>query len=381
MSKDYYAILGVEKNVSEDDLKKAYRKKAMEFHPDRNQDNKDAEEKFKEINEAYDVLKDPDKRAAYDRFGTAGAQFRGGGGGPGDFGAGFGSAFSDIFEDMFGDIMSGGGRRSQGPQRGSDVQYAVEISLEDAFKGKETKMKIPTIEACDTCNGSGVSDGGKAENCSTCSGSGRVRATQGFFTIERTCPTCNGAGTIIKNPCKKCGGSARMRGEKTLSVSIPAGIEEGRRIRIAGEGEAGIKGGPKGDLYVLVTVKPHTFFRRDGANLHCRIPVPMTTAALGGTIDAPTIEGSKITIKIPAGTQTGQQMRLKGKGMSILRSTERGDMYIEIFVETPVNLDKKQMDILKQLDDSLEKSGKKHTPQSEGFFDKMKDLWKDLKEN
>jgi molecular chaperone DnaJ len=378
MSKDYYAILGVEKNASEDELKKAYRKKAMEFHPDRNQDNKDAEEKFKEINEAYDVLKDADKRAAYDRFGTAGAQFRGGG--PGDFGGGFGSAFSDIFEDMFGDVMSGGGRRSSGPQRGSDVQYAVEISLEDAFNGKETKMKIPTIDACDLCNGSGVSDGGKAETCSTCNGSGRVRATQGFFTIERTCPTCNGAGTIIKNPCKKCSGAGRMRGEKTLSVSIPAGIEEGRRIRIAGEGEAGVKGGARGDLYVLVTVKPHTFFRRDGANLHCRIPVPMTTAALGGTLDAPTIEGSKTTIKIPAGTQTGQQMRLKGKGMSILRSTERGDMYIEIFVETPVNLDKKQMDILKQLDDSLEKSGKKHTPQSEGFFDKMKDLWKDLKE-
>ena len=379
MSKDYYAVLGVEKNASDDELKKAYRKKAMEYHPDRNQDNKDAEEKFKEINEAYDVLKDADKRAAYDRFGTAGAQFRGGG--AGDFAGGFGSAFSDIFEDMFGDVMGGGGRRSQGPQRGSDVQYAVEISLEDAFKGKETKMKIPTIDACDACNGSGVSDGGKAENCSTCSGSGRVRATQGFFTIERTCPTCNGAGTIIKNPCKKCSGQGRVRGEKTLSVTIPAGIEEGRRIRIAGEGEAGVKGGARGDLYVLVTVKPHTFFRRDGANLHCRIPVPMTTAALGGTLDAPTIEGSKTTIKIPAGTQTGQQMRLKGKGMSILRSTERGDMYIEIFVETPVNLDKKQMDILKQLDDSLEKSGKKHTPQSEGFFDKMKDLWKDLKEN
>ena len=380
MSKDYYASLGVSKTASEDELKKAYRKMAMQYHPDRNQDNKDAEEKFKEINEAYDILKDPQKRAAYDRFGSDAPQFRGGGGGP-DFGAGgFSSAFSDIFEDMFGDVMSGGRRAQAGPQRGSDVQYSIEISLEDAFKGKESKMKIPTIDPCDACNGSGVEDGGKAENCPTCSGSGRVRATQGFFTIERTCPTCNGAGTIIKNPCKKCGGAGRMRGEKTISVSIPAGIEEGRRIRLTGEGEAGAKGGPRGDLYVLITVKPHTFFRRDGANLYCRIPVPMTTAALGGTIDAPTIEGVKTSIKVPAGTQTGQQMRLKGKGMSILRSSERGDMYIEIFVETPMNLDKKQMDILKQLDDSLEKSGKKHTPQSEGFFDKMKDLWKDLKD-
>ena len=383
MADDYYKTLGVSKTASEDELKKAYRKLAMEHHPDRNKDNKEAEEKFKEISEAYDTLKDPEKRAAYDRFGKGGNPFGGGGGfgggGRGDF-SGFGSAFSDIFEDMFGGAGGGGGRASNGPQRGSDVQFTLEISLDDAYKGKDTKMKIPTVESCDSCKGSGSEGGGASEQCPTCSGSGRVRATQGFFTIERTCPTCNGQGTVVKNPCKKCSGQGRVRGEKTLTVNIPAGIEDGRRIRLSGEGEAGARGGPKGDLYVLINVKPHTFFRRDGANLYCRVPLPMTTAALGGTIDVPIIEGAKTSIKIPPGTQTGQQLRLKGKGMSIMRSTSRGDMYIEIFVEIPVNLDKKQVDLMKQLDDSLEKAGKKHSPESEGFFTKMKDLWNDLKE-
>ncbi len=385
MADDFYKILGVEKNASDDEIKKAYRKLAMEHHPDRNKDDKKAEEKFKEVSEAYETLKDPDKRAAYDRFGKGGNPFGGGGGfNASDFGGGggFGSAFSDIFEDMFGQMGGGrgGGGRSNGPLRGSDVQFTLEISLDDAFKGKDAKMKIPTVETCDQCKGSGAEGGGEAEQCPTCSGSGRVRATQGFFTIERTCPTCNGQGTVIKNPCKKCAGAGRMRGEKTLSVNIPAGIEDNRRIRLAGEGEAGVRGGPKGDLYVLISVKPHAFFRRDGANLYCRVPLPMTTAALGGSVDVPTIEGQRTSIKIPAGTQTGQQLRLKGKGMSIMRSTSRGDMYIEIFVEIPVNLDKKQVDLMKQLDDSLEKAGKKHNPESAGFFNKMKDLWNDLKE-
>ena len=379
--KDFYKVLGVEKTATEDELKKAYRKLAMEHHPDRNKGDTTAEAKFKEISEAYDTLKDPDKRAAYDRFGSAGAQFRGGGaGGPGDF-SGFGSAFSDIFEDMFGDAMGRGGRGSTtGPSRGSDVQFTLEISLEEAFKGKETKLKIPTVDACDVCKGTGSEGSGGAEKCPTCDGNGRVRATQGFFTIERTCPTCSGNGTIIKSPCKKCSGAGRIRGEKTLSVSIPAGVEEGRRIRVPNEGEAGIRGGAKGDLFVLVSVKPHPLFKRDGANLFCRVPVPMTTAALGGSVDVPTIEGSRTKIKVPPGTQTGQQLRLKSKGMSVLRSDSRGDMYIEIFVETPVNLDKKQSDLMKQLDDSIEKSGNKNSPESETFFKKMKEFWDDLKD-
>lgn len=379
--KDYYKILGVDKSASEDELKKAYRKLAMENHPDRNKDKPDAEEKFKEINAAYDTLKDPQKRAAYDRFGAAGVNGMGGGGGGGFSGAGFGSAFSDIFEDMFGEMMGGAGsRRSTGPLRGSDMQFSLDVTLEDAFKGKDAKLKIPTVNTCTDCKGTGSADGGKPEKCPDCGGAGRVRAQQGFFTIERACPTCSGNGTIIKSPCPKCSGAGRVRGDKTVQISIPAGISEGQRIRLGGEGEAGIRGGAAGDLFVLINIKPHKFFRREGANLHCRVPVPMTTAALGGNLDVPTIEGQKSSVKIPAGTQTGQQLRLKGKGMNIMRSENRGDMFVEIFVETPVNLDKKQTDLMKQLDDSLEKAGRKNTPQSEGFFTKVKDLWTDLKE-
>lgn len=374
--KDFYKVLGVEKNASDEDIKKAYRKLAMQHHPDRNKGESKAEEKFKEISEAYDVLKDPDKRAAYDRFGATGPMGGGGFGGAG--GAGFGAAFSDIFEDMFGDVM--GGKRSTGPMRGSDVQFSLDITLEEAFKGKESKIKIPTVQPCDSCAGTGSADGGRPEKCASCDGSGRVRATQGFFTIERTCPSCNGAGTIIKSPCKKCAGAGRMRGEKTVSVSIPSGISEGQRVRLTGEGEAGVRGGSPGDLYILIGIKPHAFFRRDGANLYCRVPIPMTTAALGGSVDVPTIDGERTKIKVPAGTQTGQQLRVKTKGMTIMRSEARGDMYIEIFVETPVNLDKKQTDLMKQLGETLEKSGQKHTPESEGFFQKMKEFWDDLRE-
>jgi molecular chaperone DnaJ len=378
--KDFYKVLGVERNVSADDLKKAYRKLAMKYHPDQNKDDPAAEAKFKEINEAYDVLKDPQKRAAYDRFGTT--AFTGGtGGGAGGFNAsdfaGFGSAFSDIFEDMFGG--AGGGRGQGGPGRGADMQYTLEISLEDAFKGKEATIKVPTTETCDKCNGSGAEPGTGTETCETCNGQGRMRMQQGFFTIERTCPTCGGAGTIIRNPCKKCSGHGRVRKEKTLKVKIPPGIDNGRRIRLAGEGEAGMRGGTAGDLYVLIAVKAHKFFRRDGANLHCRVPIPMTKAALGGEIEIPTIDGGRTKVKIPNGTQSGQQLRVRSKGMPVLRSEATGDLYIEIHVETPVNLSGKQKELLKQLDATMGgKAGVDNSPESSGFVKKVKELWNDL---
>ena len=379
MSKDLYEILGVEKGASADEIKKSYRKLAMKYHPDQNKDNEEAEAKFKEVNAAYDILKDDQKRAAYDQFGDA--AFEGGGGGQGPFGAGgFGGNFSDIFEDMFGDFMGqqGGGRRT-GPMRGNDLQYATEISLEDAYAGTEKTIKIPVQDTCDNCKGTGAEDGTSAEECPTCHGSGRIRAQQGFFTIERACSTCGGVGTVIKNPCKKCGGSGLIRREKTLKINVPQGIDSGRRIRLTGEGEAGLRGGPAGDLYVLISVKPHKFFKRDGANLYCRVPIPMTTAALGGEIEVPTIDGKRAKLKIPNGTQTGQQMRMKGKGMPVMQSSAAGDMYIEIFVETPVNLNKKQKEVFTKLDKDLSgKDGKKHSPESSGFFDRMKDLWTDL---
>ena len=384
MARDYYEILGVAKTASADELKKAYRKLAMKYHPDQNKDNKEAEAKFKELNEAYDVLKDEQKRAAYDRFGKSAfdGSMGGGGFGGGGFGggAGFGGAFSDIFEDMFGDMMGGrGGGRASASTRGSDLQYAYDISLEDAFNGKEVTIKIPVNDTCDKCDGSGSEDTKGAETCPTCHGSGRMRAQQGFFTIERTCSTCGGAGSVIKDPCRKCNGAGRVRKEKTLKVSVPAGIDAGRRIRLAGEGEAGLRGGPAGDLYVLINIKPHKLFERDGSNLYCRVPIPMTTAAIGGEIEVASIDGSRNNVKIPAGTQTGQQFRLRGKGMSIMRSDSRGDLFIEIFVETPVNLNSKQKDMMRKLADDLaaEKSG--HSPESEGFMSKMKDLWSDLK--
>lgn len=381
--KDFYEILGVDRSASADEIKKAYRKLAMKHHPDQNKDNPKAEEKFKEINEAYDILKDEQKRAAYDRYGSAAfdGSMGGGAGGPG---GGFGAAgFSDIFEDMFGDFMGGsGGRRRGGSARGSDMQYTMELSLEEAYKGKEATIKVPVNDKCDTCKGSGSSKGTSAQNCSTCDGEGRVRQQQGFFTIERTCPTCNGEGSFIKDPCKKCSGAGRVRKDKTLKVKIPAGVETGRRIRLSGEGEAGVRGGAKGDLYVMISVKPHKLFQRDGANLYCRVPITVTRAALGGDVEVPTIEGKRANVKIPEGTQTGQQFRLRGKGMSMLRSDSRGDMYIEIFVETPVNLNKKQQDILKDLDKSMSggKSAGKNSPESSGFFTKIREFWDDLSE-
>ena len=385
-SKDFYKTLEVEKTASADDIKKAFRKLAMKFHPDQNKDNPEAEEKFKEVNQAYDVLKDEQKRAAYDRFGAAafdgsmGGRPGGPGGNPGDF-AGFGG-FTDIFEDMFGDFMGGKGARNTSPGRGSDIQYTMEISLEDAFKGKEAKIKIPMNDLCDKCGGSGAEGSSTAENCPTCDGQGRIRQQQGFFTIERTCPTCAGMGKTIKNPCKGCSGQGRVKKEKNLKVKIPPGVDHGRRIRLAGEGEAGLRGGSQGDLYVLLSIKPHKFFKRNGADLHCRVPIPVTRAGLGGDVEVPTIEGTPSNVKIPAGTQTGQQFRIKGKGMTTLRSDARGDLYIEIFVETPVNLDRKQQDLLRELDKSIGdgKSSAKHSPESSGFFTKMREFWDDLKE-
>lgn len=387
MSKDFYKTLGVEKSADAEDIKKAYRKLAMKYHPDQNKDNPDAEAKFKEINEAYDILKDEQKRAAYDRYGAAafdGSMGAGMGGGPGGFEgfAGGAGAFSDIFEDMFGEFMGGraGGRGGAG--RGSDMQYTLEISMEDAFKGKEAQIKIPVNDTCDKCDGSGAEPGTSSGQCTTCDGAGRIRQQQGFFTIERTCPTCQGAGNIITDPCKKCHGQGRIKKEKTLKVKIPAGVDTGRRIRLTGEGEAGIQGGPRGDLYVLLAIKPHKLFRRDGANLFCRVPITVTKAALGGEVEVPTIEGKVTKVKVPAGTQTGQQFRLKGKGMSVLGSSDaRGDLYIETFVETPVNLNKKQQAVLKELDKEFteDKTGK-YSPEASGFFTKVREFWDDLKD-
>lgn len=383
---DYYELLGVEKGASADELKKAYRKMAMKYHPDRNQGDKDAEQKFKEINEAYDVLKDDQRRAAYDRFGHAAFE-NGRGGGAGGFGGGgaggfnfdFGGAggFADIFDEMFGEFM--GGRRGGGgaSSRGQDLRYNLEISLEEAFKGTQTTVRVPTSVQCDSCNGSGAAAGTQPVTCPTCQGHGKVRAQQGFFTIERTCPGCHGQGRVIKDPCKSCGGAGRLRKEKTLQVNIPAGVEDGTRIRLAGEGEAGLRGAPPGDLYIFLAIAPHPIFQRDSANIHCRVPIPMTTAALGGSVEVPTIDGTRTKVTVPPGTQSGHQFRIKSKGMSVLRSTQRGDMYIQAVVETPVNLTKRQQELLREFDTA----GKEGShPQSEGFFAKVKELWEDLKD-
>lgn len=384
MSKrDYYEILGVAKGAGAEEIKKAYRKLAVQYHPDKNPGDAKAEAKFKELSEAYEVLKDDQKRSAYDRFGHQ--AFEGGMGGGGKSGYEYASNFSDIFDDLFSSFMGGGmggGASQRGNTeahlRGSDLRYNLEITLEEAFNGKQEKIRINTLGQCDSCNGSGSGDGSKPVNCSACSGSGKMRMQQGFFTLERTCNTCSGTGKTIKNPCKSCHGTGRTKKDKTLAVNIPAGVEEGTRIRVAGEGEGGVRGGPAGDLYIFLSIKTHPFFKREGHNLHCEVPIRMTTAALGGSIEVPALDGKKAKVTIPPGTQTGDKFRLKGKGMSIMRSQNRGDMYIHAAVETPVNLSKRQKDLLKELDDSM--GPKNSSPQTEGFFSKMKEMWDDLRE-
>ena len=382
MSKrDFYEVLGVSKGSSADEIKKAYRKKAKELHPDRNKDNPEAESQFKEANEAWEILKDAEKKAAYDRFGHA--AFEGGGGprpGQGQgFGSGdFSSAFSDVFDDLFGDFMGGGrgqggaGRRAA---RGSDLRYNLRVSLEDAFAGLQKTIKVPTAVACSSCEGTGAEGGVEPTTCPTCSGMGKVRAQQGFFTVERTCPTCSGMGQIIKNPCKSCGGAGRVEKDRSLNVNIPAGVETGTRIRLAGEGEAGMRGGPSGDLYIFVEVAPHDLFERDGVNLYCRVPVSMAKASLGGAIEVPTIDGGRGRVQIPAGSQSGRQMRLRGKGMPALRGGGIGDMFIELAVETPVNLSARQKELLRE----FEELGEDNNPETKSFFSSVKGFWDNMK--
>jgi molecular chaperone DnaJ len=376
--RDYYEVLGASKGASADELKKAYRKKAKELHPDRNADNPDAEAQFKEINEAYEVLKDADKKAAYDRYGHAafdggmggGPRAGGGRGGQGDFA----SAFSDVFEDLFGDFMGGqrGGGGRQRAMRGSDLRYNMRISLEEAYTGLQKAITVPTAVSCGECNGTGAEGGSEPQTCPTCSGMGKVRAQQGFFTVERTCPTCSGAGQVVKNPCRVCGGSGRAEKEKALSVNIPAGVETGTRIRLSGEGEAGMRGGPSGDLYIFIEVQDHPIFQRDGMDLFCRVPVSMTKAALGGEVEVPTIDGGRSRVKVPEGSQSGRQMRLRAKGMPALRGPGQGDMYIELLVETPVKLTAEQKELLRQFEESCAKS---NNPNATGFFEKVKNFW------
>ena len=375
MSKrDYYEVLGVPRDADEKALKSAFRKLAKQYHPDANPGDEKAEAKFKEIAEAYEVLKNSEHRAAYDRFGHAAFEGGAGPGGPGGFGPEFSSSMSDIFEDLFGEFMGGrrgGGRRGSSASRGSDLRYNMEIGLTEAFSGKSAQIRVPTSVSCETCSGNGSKPGSQPSTCGTCNGAGAVRSSSGFFTVERTCPTCQGRGQTITDPCVDCSGAGRVTKERNLSVNIPAGVEDGTRIRLAGEGEAGVRGGPSGDLYIFLSIKPHEFFQRDGADLFCRVPISMTTAALGGEIEVPTIDGKKARVNIPEGTQTGKQFRLKGKGMPVLRSKQHGDMYIQASVETPVNLSRKQRDLLAE----FAKEDRDNSPQSEGFFAKAKAFW------
>ena len=371
--RDYYDVLGISRGASEQDIKSAFRRLAKDCHPDRNASDKSAEQKFKELNEAYEALKDPQKRAAYDQFGHAAFDGRGGHGH--GFGPDFASSMSDIFDDLFGEFM--GGRRGAGPrrsgrERGADLRYNMEVALTEAFSGKTAQIRVPTSITCNGCSGTGANPGTKPSACPTCGGIGKVRASQGFFTIERTCPGCHGRGEIISDPCSECSGKGRVVKERQLSVNIPAGVEDGTRIRLAGEGEAGLRGGPAGDLYIFLSIKPHEFFQRDGADIFCRVPISMTTAALGGQIDVPTIDNGKTRVKVPEGTETGKQFRLKGKGMPVLRSKVTGDMYIQVEVETPKSLNARQRQLLEEFE---RESNRETSPHSSGFFAKMKEFF------
>lgn len=374
MSKrDFYEVLGVSRDVSEREIKKAYKRLAMKFHPDRNPGDKAAEASFKEVKEAYEILTDSDKKAAYDQFGHAGVDpNRGGGhGGQGDFG--------DIFGDVFGDIF-GGGRRGGGQRqaaRGSDLRYNLELSLEEAVRGLTKELRIPTLAACDLCDGSGAKAGTKATTCGTCHGQGQVQMRQGFFAVQQACPTCHGRGKIIKDPCSKCHGEGRVEKNKTLSVKIPAGVDTGDRIRLTGEGEAGEFGAPPGDLYVQVSVREHNIFTRDANNLYCEVPISFSKAALGGEIEVPTLDG-KVSLKIPTETQTGRMFRLRGKGVKSVRSHAVGDLLCKVVMETPVNLNEKQKELLREFEATLTGESKKHSPKAEGFFDGVKKFFQDL---
>lgn len=374
--RDYYEVLGCARGASDEEIKKAFRKKAMEHHPDRNRHDPASEARFKEVNEAYDVLKDQQKKAAYDRFGHGAFEHAGAGGGGFRGGPDFASAFSDVFDDLFGDFMGGAAagasaRRGQRAARGSDLRYNLRMTLEEAYHGKQATITVPSSATCEVCNGTGAEGGTEPSTCPTCSGMGKVRAQQGFFTVERTCPTCAGRGQIIKNPCKSCAGAGRVRKDRTLNVNIPVGVETGTRIRLAGEGEAGLRGGPPGDLYIFVEVEQHPIFERDNQNLYCRIPVSMTTAALGGEIDAPTLDGGRTRVRVPAGVQAGKQLRLRGKGMPALRGNGAGDLYIELAVETPVNLTARQKELLKE----FEEAGGDNSPETQDFFSRVKKFW------
>ncbi len=366
----YYETLAVERTATETDIKAAFRKQAMQWHPDRNPGDDSAEHRFKEVNEAYEVLKDPDKRAAYDRFGHAAFEQGNGMAGAHGFGADFATTFSDIFDDLFG--MGGRARgRGTGRERGADLRYNMEISLLEAYAGKTAQIRIPTSVTCEACSGTGAKSGTKPKACPTCAGQGKVRHAQGFFTLERTCPNCHGRGQVIDSPCGSCTGSGRVTRERTLSVNIPPGVEDGTRIRLAGEGEAGVRGGPPGDLYIFLSVGAHPFFQREGADLHCRAPVSLVTAALGGEFEVPTIDGGKTKVKVPEGMQTGRRFRLQGKGMPVLRSRQSGDMYVQVVVETPQNLTKKQRELLAEFD---RLSSSDTQPESTGFLGKVKEF-------
>jgi molecular chaperone DnaJ len=376
MQADFYETLGVAKGCDEKELKAAFRKLAMQFHPDRNPGDDACEHKFKEINQAYEILKDPQKRAAYDRFGHA--AFENGGMGRGAANGFAAGGFADIFEDIFGEMRGGRQRRSSGGrERGADLRYNMEISLEEAYSGKTAQIHVPTSVQCSECSVSGAKPGTQPSTCPLCAGSGRVRAAQGFFSIERTCPQCQGRGQTIKDPCPKCSGQGRVVEERSLSVNIPSGIEDGTRIRLANEGEAGLRGGPPGDLYIFLSVKPHEFFQRDGADLYCKVPISMTTAALGGSFEVATLDGTQTRVKVPEGTQNGRQFRLKGKGMPVLRQPTVGDLYIQTAVETPQNLSKRQRELLEEFE---QLSSQDNSPQSSGFFARMKDFFESFGE-
>ncbi len=373
--RDYYEVLGVQRTADEDAIKSAFRKLAMKWHPDKNPGDQECEHRFKEINEAYDVLKDGDKRAAYDRFGHAAFEHGAGAGGMHGFGADFTSAFHDIFDDLFG--MGGRRGRASGRERGADLRYNLEITLEEAFAGKTAQVRLPTNVTCEVCSGSGAKPGTQPIPCRSCGGSGRIRHAQGFFTLERTCPTCQGRGTVIEQPCTNCGGAGRITKERTLEVHIPAGVEDGTRIRLAGEGEAGLRGGGSGDLYIFLSLAPHHLFQREGADLYCRVPISMVTAALGGEFEVPTIDGGRTRVKVPEGSQTGKRFRLQNKGMPVLRSKSRGDMYVQVAVETPQKLTRRQRELLKEFESQ---SSKETQPETSGFFAKVREFIDGLKD-